>query len=86
MSVFSSYLNLHKTDRRWAIVLFLMLIVVSALYFLNASRLNPTGNFSTYADDTYIHLRFAHNLVNGWGIVWNQGEQPVEGSTSFIYL
>ncbi len=86
MPVFSSYLNFNKTDRRWAIVLFLMLIVVSALYFLNASRLNPTGNFSTYADDTYIHLRFAHNLVNGWGIVWNQGEQPVEGSTSFIYL
>jgi arabinofuranosyltransferase len=48
--------------------------------------LNPSGNFSTYADDTYIHLRFADHLAKGWGIVWNKGEQPVEGSTSFFYL
>ena len=81
-----SYRSLNKTDRLWVIVLFIILIAVTSLYFLNASRLNPTGNFSTYADDTYIHLRFAHNLANGWGIVWNQGEQPVEGSTSFFYL
>ena len=81
-----SYRNLNKPDRIWAIVLFFILIAVTSLYFLNASRLNPTGNFSTYADDTYIHLRFAHHLANGWGIVWNQGEQPVEGSTSFLYL
>ena len=81
-----SYRNLNKTDRLWAVVLFLILIAVTSLYFLNAGRLNPTGNFSTYADDTYIHLRFAHHLANGWGIVWNQGEQPVEGSTSLFYL
>ena len=81
-----SYRNLNKAERLWVVLLFFILIVVASLYFLNASRLNPTGNFSTYADDTYIHLRFAHNLANGWGIVWNIGEKPVEGSTSFFYL
>jgi arabinofuranosyltransferase len=85
-SFFLSYRNLHKTDRLWAIVLGLILITVASIYFLNAYRVNPTGNFSTYADDTYIHLRFAHHLASGQGIVWNIGDQPVEGSTSFLYM
>jgi hypothetical protein len=76
----------RKTERVLIVGLTLVLGWVMVLYFVNAARLNPTGNFSTYADDTYIHLRFAHHLTEGWGIVWNKGGQPVEGSTSFFYL
>ena len=31
-------------------------------------------------------MRFAENLVNGWGFVWNPGEMRVEGFSSFIYV
>ncbi len=36
-------------------------------------------------DDTYISLRYAHNLVEGHGLVFNPGEEPVEGYTNFLW-
>jgi hypothetical protein len=37
-------------------------------------------------DDAYITYRFADNLVAGHGIVWNRGEESVEGYTNFSWL
>jgi hypothetical protein len=38
-------------------------------------------------DDAYITLRYAHNLTNGHGIVWNPGEPtPVEGYSNFLFV
>ena len=37
-------------------------------------------------DDAYIFLRFVRNCLNGYGIVWNIGEHPVEGFSSFLYF
>jgi len=37
-------------------------------------------------DDTFISLRYAWNLVNGYGLVWNAGEPPVEGYTNFSWV
>ncbi|RME80521.1 MAG: hypothetical protein D6775_15955 [Caldilineae bacterium] len=36
-------------------------------------------------EDAYITFRYARNLANGYGLVWNPGEDPVEGSTEFIW-
>ncbi len=36
-------------------------------------------------DDAYISLRYAGNLVEGHGLVWNPGE-PVEGYTNFLWV
>ncbi len=41
---------------------------------------------NTFVDDTFIFLRFARNIVNGHGVVWNIGEDPITGFTSNIYL
>jgi arabinofuranosyltransferase len=38
------------------------------------------------ADDAFITFRFAKNLASGRGLVWNPGEAPVEGYTSFLWL
>lgn len=35
-------------------------------------------------DDAYISFRYARNLANGWGLVYNQGE-AVEGYTNFLW-
>lgn len=35
-------------------------------------------------DDAYISFRYAHNLVTGRGMVFNEGE-PVEGYTNFLW-
>ena len=37
-------------------------------------------------DDAFITLRYAKNLANGYGLVWNIGMDPVEGYTSFFYV
>ena len=42
--------------------------------------------YTTILDDAYIFFRYAENIFNGFGFVWNIGELPVEGYTSFLYL
>lgn len=58
-----------------------LLFYFSLFNFLRANYL-----FTTILDDAYIFFRYAENIANGFGFVWNIGEAPVEGYTSFIYL
>lgn len=37
-------------------------------------------------DDAFITFRYAENLVNGHGLVFNSGGQPVEGYSNFLWL
>ncbi len=38
------------------------------------------------ADDSYITYQYSRNLAAGWGPVWNAGEPPVEGYTTFLWM
>lgn len=37
-------------------------------------------------DDAYICFRYARNLVDGHGLVYNPGWEPVEGYTTFLWV
>ena len=37
-------------------------------------------------DDSYISFRYAENLADGHGLRFNQGEQPVEGYSNFLWI
>lgn len=37
-------------------------------------------------DDAFITYRYADNLSNGGGLVWNLGEAPTEGFTSILHV
>lgn len=37
-------------------------------------------------DDAYISYRYSKHLAQGYGLVWNQGEGPVEGYTNFLLV
>jgi arabinofuranosyltransferase len=64
------------------IVIFISLLAYFAIFnFLRNSYL-----YTTILDDAYIFFRYAENVSNGFGFVWNIGEPPVEGYTSFFYL
>jgi hypothetical protein len=41
---------------------------------------------SVVAEDAFISFRYANNLVNGFGLVWNIDEPPVEGYTNFLWV
>jgi hypothetical protein len=75
-----------RTPRRRGIVLGGALVVFAALVlFANAGFY-----FVTYTargeDDSYISYRYAFNLANGDGLVFNPGERPVEGYSNFLYV
>ena len=36
-------------------------------------------------DDPYISARYAKNLINGYGLVYNPGEEPVEGFSNPLF-
>ncbi len=40
----------------------------------------------TYFDDAYMFLRYARNLIDGYGLRWNRGEPPVYGATSLPHV
>jgi arabinofuranosyltransferase len=64
------------------IIIFICMLAYFAIFnFLRNSYL-----YTTILDDAYIFFRYAENIVNGYGFVWNIGEAPVEGYTSFLYL
>jgi hypothetical protein len=41
---------------------------------------------ATLFDDAMVSMRYARNLVDGHGLVWNPGEAPVEGYTNFLWV
>ena len=64
------------------IILFFSLL----FYFAVFNFLRNNYLYTTILDDAYIFFRYAEIAVNGFGFVWNVGEPPVEGYTSFLYL
>lgn len=68
------------------VILALVLLYLMVVYLSQAIQVDVLSFFSSFVDDTFIHLRFAHNFSEGHGFVWNVGEQPVEGFTSFLYV
>ncbi len=62
------------------LVLFLLL-GLGTLALLVAQTRHPLAP----SEDAYITFRYARNLAEGHGIVWNVGEDPVEGGTEFLW-
>ncbi len=61
---------------RYGFILAVFLFALLALSYNNA--------FST-DDDVYISLRYAQNMADGYGLVFNPHQQPVEGYTNFLW-
>lgn len=42
-------------------------------------------SWDTVVDDAFISARYADHLAEGWGLVYNAGEPPVEGYTNLLW-
>ena len=42
--------------------------------------------FPVPSEDSYILYRYSQHLSDGYGIVWNIGAPPVDGSTDFLWM
>jgi len=67
---------------------FLILGCASLLYafyiWYNSFVVRGERFFSLF-DDAMIAMRYAKNLADGHGLLWNAGEPPVEGYTNFLW-
>ncbi len=60
-------------------------VAISALLGLVLLLVAQTTHPIVPSEDAYITFRYARNLAEGHGLVWNPGEDPVEGSTEFLW-
>ncbi len=69
----------------------LQLVLVSAAIFYAVFILRTSFSlkgtlYFTLVDDAMVSMRYAHHLAQGYGIVWNVGEKPVEGFTNPAWM
>ncbi len=70
-------------DKRSPIKIILVLSALFYLAFIIGTSFNIKGErYFTLVDDAMISMRYAKHLAQGHGLVWNIGEQPVEGFTN----
>lgn len=60
--------------------------IVIVVFGLIAAAVMWPSRLSYPIDDTFITFRYAENLANGFGLVWNPGGPPTEGYTNFLYV
>ncbi|MGD8306143.1 MAG: hypothetical protein PVF17_05785 [Ignavibacteria bacterium] len=55
-------------------------LIISIVFILHSIYL------AVPAEDAFISFRYAKNLISGYGLVWNVGENPVEAYTNFLWI
>jgi hypothetical protein len=57
-----------------------------ALFIARTSFVFQGDRYFTLIDDAMISMRYARNLAAGDGLVWNPGQEAVEGYTNFLWV
>lgn len=70
----NAYTSFNKNKYQ---ILFIISTILFAVSFFDSINI--------IIDDTYISARYAKNLVNGYGLVYNPGETPIEGFSNPFY-
>lgn len=60
--------------------------VYAALFIYRTSFLINEERYFSLFDDAMISMRYAKNLANGYGLVWNPGGERVEGYTNPLWV
>src|SRR4030095_6224363 len=59
--------------------------MLSAIFISRASFTIDGRRYFSLFDDAMVSMRYARNLAEGAGLVWNAGAAPVEGYTNFLW-
>ena len=75
-----------NTERKLLNVL-LAVAAIFYLVFIFRTAFDVHGQrFFTLVDDAMVSMRYARNLAQGNGLVWNLGQPPVEGFTNLGWV
>jgi hypothetical protein len=66
-------------------LILLAYVVYAAIFIIRSSFVVGGERYFVLFDDAMISMRYAKNLANGFGLVWNPGEIPVEGYTNPLW-
>jgi len=69
---------------------FILIVLAYAIYagafiYRTSFEVNGERYFSLF-DDAMISMRYAKNLANGHGLIWNPGGEKVEGYTNLLWV
>ena len=84
----NSFKNTHvgKLSLRGITVLMAICLLLIGLWFIGKGSTVIEGQrVFTLFDDAMISMTYARNLAQGYGLVWNAGESPVEGYTNPLW-
>jgi len=73
---------MQSTTTKLSWISALLAILLALILLIFAQTTHPI----VPSEDAYITFRYAQNLADGHGLVWNPGEDPVEGSTEFLWV
>ena len=57
-------------------LLFYIVFIIRSSFFIKNTR------YFTLIEDAMISMRYAKHFANGFGLVWNIGEEPIQGFTN----
>lgn len=60
--------------------------VIALLGIVYACAVRILSGVQHPEEDAAMLLRYARHIAQGYGIVWNPGEKPVDGATDFLYM
>ena len=74
-----------RTFTLWFVLIAVSYIAYAAIFIFQSSFVVSGERFFTLFDDAMIAMRYARNLADGYGLVWNPGGERVEGFTNPIW-
>src|SRR5207248_5456755 len=76
----------ERPCERWLFSLPVIVGVFGSAVFIARSAFTVNGHlYFTLFDDAMISMRYARNLADGHGLLWNPGQPAVEGYTNFLW-
>lgn len=77
--------NIFITKKKCFYIILLLSCIISSAFIYNSSyEINGTRFFCLF-DDAMVSMRYAKNLANGYGLVWNPNGEHVEGFTNPLW-
>jgi arabinofuranosyltransferase len=77
--------ELLRSDRPLVLLGTLAALLFYAVFIARTGFVVGGEVYFTLFDDAMISMRYARNLADGYGLVWNPGEAPVEGYTNLLW-
>jgi hypothetical protein len=78
---------MNTLKKNWPfIIVILVYIFYAGIYIYKTSFVESGERYFVLFDDAMISMRYAKNLAEGSGLVWNPGETPVEGYTNPLWV